>query len=66
MAVSLVATYQAWERLNVPPVAGAVTHQAWEYVVPGGYPGIRWMWNGTAWIRVPEYFWNGTAWVAVA
>ena len=32
---------------------------------PTGNPGKRHVWDGTQWVRIPEYTWNGTSWVQV-
>jgi len=46
-----------------PPQEAATVF--YDYNLPGGNPGLRHVYDGTQWVRVPEYAWNGTAWVTI-
>lgn len=43
---------------------GATALNVWDTTISGN-PGKRHVWDGTQWVRIPEYAWNGSAWVQV-
>jgi hypothetical protein len=38
---------------------------AYEYSVPNTNPGKIWVFDGTQWVRRPDYIWNGTTWTQI-
>lgn len=43
---------------------GITALNTWETTNPGS-PAKRHVWDGTQWVRTPEYVWNGSSWVQV-
>ena len=37
----------------------------YEYTVPNTNPGKIRVWDGTQWVRRPDYIWNGTTWTQI-
>jgi hypothetical protein len=51
---------------NYPlPANGNGSIYAYEYALPNTNPGKIWVFDGTQWVRRPDYIWNGTTWTQI-